>query len=70
VLVIIFVVRNAMGCIFSLYIVDWIRVEGVRKAFGEMVAIMCAILALLVVLYFFGKMIRAWTGTFDPMSRV
>lgn len=70
VLVIVFVVRNVMACILSLYIADWIKVEGVKKAFGEMVAIQYAILSLSVVLYFFGKRIRAFTGRFGPMKKV
>lgn len=59
-----------MGCIFSLYISDWIAVEGVKNAFGEMVAVMYAILGLSVVLYIFGKSIRAWTAKFGPMSKI
>jgi hypothetical protein len=70
VLVIVFVVRNVMACILSLYIADWIKVEGVKKAFGEMVAIQYAILSLSVVLYFFGKRIRVFTGRFGPMKKV
>jgi hypothetical protein len=65
-----FVVRNVMACIFSLYIADWIKAEGVKNAFGEMVAIQYAILSLSVVLYFFGKRIRAFTGRFGPMKKV
>jgi hypothetical protein len=59
-----------MACILSLYIADWIKVEGVEKAFGEIVAIQYAILSLSVVLFFFGKRIRAFTGQFGPMKRV
>lgn len=59
-----------MACILSLYIADWITVERVEKAFGEMVAIQYAILSLSVVLYFFGKRIQAFTGPFGPMKRV
>jgi hypothetical protein len=59
-----------MACIFSLYIADWIKVEGVKKAFGEMVAIQYAILSLSVVLFFSGKRIRAFTGRFGPMKKV
>lgn len=70
VLVIVFVVRNVMACLLSLYIADWIAVEGVKKSFGEMVAIQYAILSLSVVLYFFGKRIRAFTGKFGPMKKV
>lgn len=70
VLVIVFVVRNVMACILSLYIADWIKVEGVKDAFGEMVAIQYAILSLSVVLYFFGKRIRAFTGRFGPMKKI
>ena len=67
---IVFVVRNVMACILSLYIADWIKVEGVERAFGEMVGIQYAILSLSIVLYFFGKRIRAWTGGFGPMKKV
>ncbi|KUJ11873.1 putative polyamine transporter [Mollisia scopiformis] len=70
VLVIVFVVRNVMACILSLYIADWIKKEGIKKAFGEMVVIQYAILSLSVVLYFWGKRIRAWTATFGPMKKV
>jgi len=70
VLVIVFVVRNVMACVLSLYIADWIRVEGVKNAFGEMVGIQYAILSLSIVLYFWGKKIRAFTGTFGPMRKV
>jgi len=54
----------------SLYIADWIKVEAVKHAFGEMVAIQYAILSLSAVLYFFGKRIRAFTGQFGPMRKV
>ncbi|PMD14114.1 MFS general substrate transporter [Hyaloscypha hepaticicola] len=70
VLAIVFVVRNVMACILSLYIADWIKVEGVEKAFGEIVTIQYAILSLSVVLFFFGKRIRAFTGQCGPMKRV
>lgn len=70
VLVIVFVVRNVMACILSLYIADWIRVEGIKNAFGEMVAIQYAILLLSLVLYVFGKRIRRLTGSFGPLKKV
>ena len=59
-----------MACIFSLYNAQWIKAEGVAKAFGEMVAIQYGILSLSVLLYFFGKRIRAFTGRFGPMKKV
>jgi hypothetical protein len=59
-----------MACIFSLYIADWIKDEGVKNAFGEMVAIQYAILGLSAVLYFWEKTIRGWTGWFGPMRWV
>lgn len=70
VLVIVFALRNVMACILSLYIADWIKNEGVKNAFGEMVGIQYGILSLSVVLYFFGKRIRAFTGRFGPMKQV
>lgn len=59
-----------MACILSLYIADWIKMEGIKNAFGEMVAIQYAILSMSVVLYFWGKRIRAWTARFGPMKKV
>ena len=65
----VFVVRNVMACVLSLYIADWIKVEGIKDAFGEMVAIQYAILSLSLVLYLFGKRIRRFTGKFGPMKK-
>ena len=59
-----------MACLLSLYIQDWIQVEGIKKAFGEMVGIQYAIFSLSLVLYLFGKRIRSFTGTFGPMKKV
>lgn len=69
ILVVVFVVRNVMACILSLYIAEWIKTEGVRNAFGEMVGIQYFVLAMSLVLYVFGKRIRKWTGTFGLMKK-
>jgi hypothetical protein len=47
-----------------------IKVEGIRNAFGEMVAIQYAVLSLCFALYFFGKRIRGFTAGFGPMKEV
>ena len=46
-----------------------LKVEGIKDAFGEMVAIQYAILSLSLVLYLFGKRIRRFTGKFGPMKK-
>jgi hypothetical protein len=59
-----------MACLLSLYIQDWIQVEGVKKAFGEMVGIQYFIFSLSLVLFLWGKQIRSFTGKFGPMKKV
>jgi len=63
-------VRNVMAGVLSVYLADWIEVEGIRNAFGEMVAIQYAVLSLCFVLYFSGKRIRGFTAGFGPMKKV
>ncbi|RAH72527.1 MFS general substrate transporter [Aspergillus aculeatinus CBS 121060] len=65
-LVIIFVIRNTIGMLLSLYASDWIARQGVAVVFGEMTAIQAASLLLAVPLFFGGQRLRAWTGRYGP----
>ncbi|KAF3768981.1 MFS general substrate transporter [Cryphonectria parasitica EP155] len=69
-IVIVFIVRNVIGCLISTYISVWIKQQGVRHAFGELVGVAYIILSLSLVLFVFGRRIRAFTGRFGPMASV
>lgn len=65
---IVFLLRNAIACLFSTYISVWIEQQGIRKAVGELVGVAYIILSLSLALFVWGKQIRAWTMKFGPMS--
>lgn len=67
---IVFVIRNVIACLMSTYISLWIEKQGVKYAVGELVGVAYAILLLSLVLFLFGKPIRAWTLQFGPMKAV
>lgn len=67
---IVFIIRNVIACLMSTYISLWIEQQGIRKAIGELTGVAYLILSLVLVLYVFGKRIRAWTTTFGPMSKL
>ncbi|KAL5336829.1 major facilitator superfamily domain-containing protein [Aspergillus crustosus] len=68
-LVIIFVVRNTIGMLLSLYAADWIAQQGPAAVFGEMTAIQAASLLVAIPLFFWGAPLRAWTARYGPMKR-
>ncbi|KAI9839533.1 MAG: hypothetical protein M1819_002159 [Sarea resinae] len=61
ILVIIFVIRNSIGCICSLFAADWEAATGIQNFF---------IPSLFIFIYFYGKRIRMWTSSWGPMARV
>lgn len=65
---VVFILRNTIACLMSTYISVWIEQQGIREAFGEVVGVAYMILSLALVLFLFGKRIRAWTVRFGPMS--
>ncbi|KAJ4394659.1 hypothetical protein N0V93_003878 [Gnomoniopsis smithogilvyi] len=69
-IVIVFILRNVMGCLISTYFSEWIQHEGVKRAFGELTSVTYAMLFLCVVLYIWGKRIRALTLRFGPMAKM
>ncbi|KAJ0416720.1 major facilitator superfamily domain-containing protein [Aspergillus carlsbadensis] len=68
-LVIIFVVRNTIGMLLSLYAADWIARQGEAAVFGEMTAIQVASIVVAIPLFFWGRSLRAWTARYGPMKR-
>ncbi|KAL4901062.1 hypothetical protein BDW74DRAFT_88055 [Aspergillus multicolor] len=68
-LVIIFVIRNTIGMLLSLYAADWISEQGPAAVFGEMTAIQAASILLAIPLFFWGGPLRAWTSQYGPMKR-
>ncbi|GAQ35200.1 polyamine transporter [Aspergillus niger] len=68
-LVIIFVIRNTIGMLLSLYAADWIAKQGAAKVFGEMTAIQGASILLAVPLFLWGAGLREVTGRYGPMKR-
>ncbi|KAL3481004.1 putative polyamine transporter [Aspergillus californicus] len=68
-LVIIFVIRNTIGMLLSLYASDWISRQGPAAVFGEMTAIQVASVLVAVPLFFWGGPLRAWTSRYGPLRR-
>ncbi|KAJ5777631.1 hypothetical protein N7520_000877 [Penicillium odoratum] len=68
-LVIIFVIRNTIGMLLSLYAADWIERQGTASVFGEMTAIQVVSVLCAIPLYFWGPSLRAFTSRYGPMKR-
>ncbi|CEL03562.1 hypothetical protein ASPCAL04715 [Aspergillus calidoustus] len=68
-LVIIFVVRNTIGMLLSLYAADWITRQGEAAVFGEMTAIQVTSILVAIPLFVWGAPLRAWTARYGPMKR-
>ena len=68
-LVIIFVIRNTIGMLLSLYAVDWIENQGLARVFGEMMAIQVLSILCAVPLFLWGRPLRALTSRYGPMRR-
>lgn len=69
-IVVVFIIRNVIACLISTYISEWIKQQGVKHAFGELVGVSYVILSLSLLLFLFGRSIRAFTGRFGPMAKV
>ncbi|KAJ5935061.1 hypothetical protein N7466_004608 [Penicillium verhagenii] len=68
-LVIIFVIRNTIGMLLSLYAADWIERQGTAAVFGEMTAIQVVSVLFAIPLFFWGRSLRAFTSSYGPMKR-
>ncbi|PYH91839.1 MFS general substrate transporter [Aspergillus ellipticus CBS 707.79] len=68
-LVIIFIIRNTIGMLLSLYAADWISKQGPAKVFGEMTAIQAVSILLALPLFFWGGKLRQITHGYGPMRR-
>ncbi|KAJ6006714.1 hypothetical protein N7451_004658 [Penicillium sp. IBT 35674x] len=69
-LVIVFVIRNTIAMLLSLYTVNWQESTGVKNAFGQMVGIQYFFLLFTIPMFLFGKRIRAWTTHFGPIAAI
>lgn len=67
---IVFILRNVMGFLISTYFSKWIQKQGLKRAFGELTGVTYVMLLLCVVLYIWGKRIRAFTMRFGPMAKI
>ncbi|KAJ5413950.1 hypothetical protein N7509_000577 [Penicillium cosmopolitanum] len=68
-LVIIFVIRNTIGMLLSLYAADWIEKQGPAPVFGEMMAIQVVSILFAIPLYIWGRPLRDFTSIYGPMKR-
>ncbi|KAJ5826440.1 polyamine transporter [Penicillium riverlandense] len=68
-LVIIFVIRNTIGMLLSLYAADWIERHGPARVFGEMTAIQLVSILCAIPLFLWGRPLRAFTSSYGPMKR-
>lgn len=68
-LVTVFIVRNAIATVLSMYSTDWLVKQGPSIVFGEMAAIQYFLLLFAVVLYFFSSSILKFTATYGPARR-
>jgi hypothetical protein len=69
-LVIIFVIRNTIGMLLSLYAADWIERQGTVPVFCEMAAIEVAFILFAIPLFFYGQSLRDSTSRYGPMKRL
>ncbi|THX54624.1 putative polyamine transporter [Aureobasidium pullulans] len=69
-LVIVFVIRNVIACVLSMYSSDWIAEQGASIVFGEMAAIQYFLLLFAVPLYFCGPALLKFTSGYGPMRRI
>lgn len=66
---IIFVIRNTIGMLLSLYASDWISRQGPAPVFGEMTAIQVVSILFAIPLYLWGRQLRTFTSSYGPMKR-
>ncbi|KAJ5667369.1 hypothetical protein N7507_003233 [Penicillium longicatenatum] len=69
-LVIVFVIRNTIAMLLALYTVNWQESTGVKNAFVQMVGIQYFFLFFTILMFLYGKRIRAWTTHFGPLAAV
>lgn len=65
---IVFIIRNVIVCLISTYISKWFQSQGIKKAFGQLVAVAYIVLLLTLIMYFLGARLRRFTSTYGPMT--
>lgn len=69
-IVIVFIIKNAIACLTSTYISLWIKQQGAKHAFGELVGVAYIILSMCFVLFIFRGKICVSTMRFGPMAKI
>lgn len=65
----VFVVRNAIATILSMYSSKWLAEQGASIMFGEMAACQYFLLLLAIPLYFYSASILKFTSMYGPTQR-
>jgi hypothetical protein len=69
-MVILFVIRNLVACVCSMYCASWIVRIGLRDVFVVMAGLEWALILVGgLPMYFFSKKVLAFTATFGPQKR-
>lgn len=63
----VFIIRNAIATVLSVYSSQWLAEQGASDVFGEMAAMQYFLLLFAIPLYFFSSSILKFTGTYGPM---
>ncbi len=66
---IVFIIRNTISVICSLYAADWLAAAGVVGAFGEMVGIELVFLSLAIVFFYYGASVRKLVSSYGVVKR-
>ena len=61
---IVFIIRNTISVICSLYASDWLALAGVINAFGEMVGIESFFLCLTIPFFFYGRAVKKLVSSY------
>lgn len=69
-MVILFIVRNVVAVVCSIYCFPWIQKDGLKAVFGTMAGLEWALMLLAIPFYFFAKKISKFTGRYGPQKRL
>lgn len=69
-MVILFIVRNVIAVICSIYCFPWIQRDGLKAVFGTMAGLEWALMLFALPLYLMAVQIKTITGRYGPMKRL
>ena len=70
VVTIVFVIRNTISCILSVYSITWIKNVGVAQSLATMGAIMFGFAVSSIVVYYYGKRLRQLTTRYGVLKEL